>query len=189
MRCGQRLEAGWSRGPRGECGRGNQRWPGTRPTWSQEELLRTEVVNLGPGPTRCELSPDFSACQALLLGALHLASCRPQVLPSPFEFPIQTSYSKPNFPSDHDFFQYSLIPKISFQDDFQGPARDSSLGPPSFQMEKWAPLASGLLCLSPKDPPLQPPGTAKSLLFQIGTCPCCFSCPFLSPTCSQGLLN
>lgn len=37
--------------------------------------------------------------------------------------------------------------------------------------------------------PLWIPEAVKSLLFQLGTCPCRFPCPFLSPTCSQGLLN
>lgn len=178
-----------SRGSRGEHGAGNHSRPGTRATWPEKSLLRTEVMNL-PGPARCERYPDFSACQVFLLVAPPLASFWPRVLLSPFVFPIETSYLKPNFPSGHNVFQYSIIPKLGFQSRLKEPTHESSLGPPSFQMEQWAPSAGVSLPEPQKSsPPACTPGTAKSLLFQLGTRPCCLSCPFLSPTCSQGLLN
>lgn len=54
----QQLEQAGAEALEGEHGRGNHSRPGTRATWPEKSLLRTEVVNL-PGPARCELYPDF----------------------------------------------------------------------------------------------------------------------------------
>lgn len=160
-----------SRGSRGEHGAGNHSRPGTRATWPEKSLLRTEVMNL-PGPARCERYPDFSACQVFLLVAPPLASFWPRVLLSPFVFPIETSYLKPNFPSGHNVFQYSIIPKLGFQSRLKEPTHESSLGPPSFQMEQWAPSA-GVSLPEPQNPPHQRAlqGLPRACCFNLAPAP------------------
>ena len=176
----QRLWRGtWGREPQSSWDQGHVAWEELAKNWGREPARSCQVWALS----------RLSACQVFLLGAPPLASFWPRILLSPFVFPIQTSYSKPNFPSGHNVFQYSLIPKLGFQSGLKEPARESLLGPPPSRWNSGLPWLASLPEPQESSPPACTPGTAKSLLFQLGTCPCCFSCPFLSPTCSQGLLN